>query len=59
MAGSGHRWYYKHNAIISILEAIAKGRDRILLTLATGTGKTSVAFEIAWKLFHSRWNLTD
>ena len=31
--------------------------DRILLTLATGTGKTSIAFQLAWKLFHSRWNL--
>ena len=30
-----------------------------MLTLATGTGKTSVAFQIAWKLFHSRWNLVD
>ena len=59
---NGGQWdlrYYKYNAITSILEAIAKGQDRILLTLATGTGKTSVAFEVAWKLFHSRWNLTD
>src|SRR5664279_3537748 len=30
----------------------------ILLTLATGTGKTFIAFQIAWKLFHSRWNLS-
>lgn len=51
--------YYQHNAIQSVLEAIAKGQDRILLTMATGTGKTAVAFQIAWKLFHSRWNLTD
>jgi type I restriction enzyme R subunit len=36
-----------------------EGRKRILLTLATGTGKTFIAFQIAWKLFHSRWNLTD
>ena len=41
------------------MEAIAAGRDRILLTLATGTGKTFIAFQIAWKLFHSRWNLAD
>jgi type I restriction enzyme R subunit len=34
-------------------------RQRILLTLATGTGKTFIAFQIAWKLFHSRWNLND
>jgi len=40
-----------------VLEAIAKKRQRILLTLATGTGKTFIAFQIAWKLFHSRWNL--
>ena len=32
--------------------------QRILLTLATGTGKTLIAFQIAWKLFHSRWNLS-
>ena len=41
------------------MEAIVQGRDRILLTLATGTGKTFIAFQIAWKLFHSRWNLGD
>jgi type I restriction enzyme, R subunit len=34
-----------------------RGQERILLTLATGTGKTFIAFQIAWKLFHSRWNL--
>ena len=33
-------------------------KQRILLTLATGTGKTFIAFQIAWKLFHSRWNLS-
>ena len=42
-----------------MLEAIGAGRDRILLTLATGTGKTFIAFQLAWKLFHSRWNLND
>ena len=50
--------YYQHNAINQALEAIAAGRERILLTLATGTGKTSIAFQIAWKLFHARWSLT-
>ncbi|MCG5509126.1 EcoAI/FtnUII family type I restriction enzme subunit R [Ectothiorhodospira lacustris] len=50
--------YYQHNAINQALEAIAAGRDRILLTLATGTGKTAIAFQIAWKLFHARWSLT-
>ncbi|MDG1670363.1 MAG: DEAD/DEAH box helicase family protein [Akkermansiaceae bacterium] len=49
--------YYQHNAISKALEKIAQGSDRILLTLATGTGKTVIAFQLAWKLFHSRWNL--
>jgi type I restriction enzyme, R subunit len=49
--------YYQHNAINRALEAIAAGRDRILLTLATGTGKTAIAFQIAWKLFQARWSL--
>ena len=51
--------YYQHNAINRALESIAAGKNRILLTLATGTGKTFIAFQIAWKLFHSRWNLKD
>ncbi len=58
----GGQWqprYYQHNAITKALEAVSEGEDRILLTLATGTGKTAIAFQIAWKLFHSRWNLTD
>ncbi|PKM35016.1 MAG: restriction endonuclease subunit R [Gammaproteobacteria bacterium HGW-Gammaproteobacteria-10] len=50
--------YYQHNAINNALEAIAEGEQRILLTLATGTGKTAIAFQLAWKLFHSRWNLS-
>ena len=57
----GGKWqprYYQHNAITAVLEAIAKGEQRILLTLATGTGKTSIAFQIAWKLFHAQWNLS-
>jgi type I restriction enzyme R subunit len=51
--------YYQYNAIQRTLDAIADGRDRILLTLATGTGKTVIAFQIAWKLFQSRWNISD
>ena len=51
--------YYQDVAITRVLEAIEAGRDRILLTLATGTGKTFIAFQLAWKLFQSRWNLTD
>ena len=50
--------YYQDIAIERVLEAIAEGQQRILLTLATGTGKTFIAFQIAWKLFHSRWNLS-
>ncbi len=49
--------YYQENAIHNTLEAIAAGQQRILLTLATGTGKTCIAFQVAWKLFHSRWSL--
>ncbi len=51
--------YYQHNAIERVLEAISAKKTRILLTLATGTGKTAVAFQITWKLFHARWNLSD
>jgi len=50
--------YYQENAINNALEAIAQGKQRILLTLATGTGKTCIAFQMAWKLFHSRWSLS-
>ena len=55
--GGKSAYYFQDIAIERVLEAIAAGRDRILLTLATGTGKTFIAFQIAWKLFHSRWNL--
>lgn len=51
--------YYQDIAIERVLDAIADHKQRILLTLATGTGKTFIAFQLAWKLFHSRWNLTD
>jgi len=57
----GGKWelrYYQHKAITAVLEALGKGDRRILLTLATGTGKTSIAFQIAWKLFQSSWNLS-
>jgi type I restriction enzyme R subunit len=50
--------YYQDLAIESVLKAIAANEPRILLTLATGTGKTFIAFQIAWKLFYSRWNLS-
>ena len=48
--------YYQKNAVNNVLKAIANGEQRLLLTLATGTGKTFIAFQIAWKLFHARWN---
>lgn len=56
----GGRWqprYYQENAINKVLESVGAGKKRILLTLATGTGKTAIAFQIAWKLFQSKWNL--
>ena len=55
--GSHPGRYYQDVAVERVLEAIAQNKKRILLTLATGTGKTFVAFQIAWKLFNSRWSL--
>lgn len=49
--------YYQENAIIKVLEAVANDQQRILLTLATGTGKTAIAFQIAWKLFQAKWTV--
>lgn len=49
--------FYQEIAVDRTMDAIAEKRNRILLTLATGTGKTFLAFQIAWKLFHTRWNL--
>jgi type I restriction enzyme R subunit len=56
--GSHPSRYYQDIAVERVLDAIAAKRQRILLTLATGTGKTFIAFQIAWKLFHTRWNLS-
>jgi type I restriction enzyme R subunit len=56
--GSHPSRYYQDIAVERVMEAISDDRQRILLTLATGTGKTFIAFQIAWKLFHSRWNLS-
>jgi type I restriction enzyme R subunit len=55
--GSHPSRYYQDIAVERVIEAIAENKPRILLTLATGTGKTFIAFQVAWKLFHSRWNL--
>src|SRR3989338_3141738 len=49
--------YYQEIAINNSLNAIAEDKKRILLTLATGTGKTAIAFQIAWKLYQTRWTL--
>jgi type I restriction enzyme R subunit len=57
-SGSWQLRYYQEIAVQRTVEAIAQGKDRILLTLATGTGKTAIAFQIAWKLFQTRWNLS-
>jgi type I restriction enzyme R subunit len=56
-SGSWQLRYYQEIAVRNTIEAIANGKERILLTLATGTGKTAIAFQIAWKLFQTRWNL--
>lgn len=56
-SGSWQLRYYQEIAVQRTVEAIAQGKERILLTLATGTGKTAIAFQIAWKLFQTRWNL--
>src|SRR6266702_3867692 len=50
--------YYQGIAINRAVEAIVTGKRRILLTMATGTGKTPVAFQICWKLWNARWNRT-
>lgn len=50
--------YYQRIAIQRVIEAILLGQSRILATLATGTGKTCVAFQVCWKLWNSRWNRT-
>jgi type I restriction enzyme R subunit len=57
-SGSWRIRFYQEIAVERVLERIAAGDKRILLTLATGTGKTSIAFQIAWKLFQTRWNLS-
>lgn len=47
--------YYQRNAINATVEAIARGQDRVLLVMATGTGKTYTAFQIIWRLWKSDW----
>lgn len=55
--GKGER-YYAQIAVNRTMEAILKGKRRLLLTMATGTGKTAVAFQLCWKLWNARWNRT-
>ncbi|MBA3413819.1 MAG: DEAD/DEAH box helicase family protein, partial [Chloroflexia bacterium] len=49
--------YYQRIAINRAIQAIAEGQRRVLLTLATGTGKTTIAFQIAWKLSEAKWTV--
>jgi len=53
--GKGQR-YYQEIAINRVIQAILQGKKRVLLTMATGTGKTAVAYQICWKLWTTRWN---
>ena len=53
--GKGER-YYQQTATNRIVEVILRGQRRLLVTMATGTGKTAVAFQVCWKLWNSRWN---
>ncbi len=46
--------YYQERAIQAALATILQGQKRVLLTLATGTGKTFIAFQVAWKLYHTK-----
>ncbi len=55
LVGKGER-YYQEIAVNRAVEGILQGRPRQLLTMATGTGKTAVAFQICWKLWNSGWN---
>jgi type I restriction enzyme R subunit len=48
--------YYQEIAINRALQSILQGKHRVLLTMATGTGKTLVAFQICWKLWSAKWN---
>lgn len=51
--------YYQENAVNAVIKALSMGKKRILLTLATGTGKTKISYQIVWKLMQARWNLRN
>ncbi|MEK7103839.1 MAG: DEAD/DEAH box helicase family protein, partial [Patescibacteria group bacterium] len=57
LEGDKGKRYYQEIAINNVLNAVSSEKTRILLTMATGTGKTAVAFQVAWKLFQTKWNL--
>ena len=57
ISGTKPPYYFQEIAVNNALNAIAENKSRILLTLATGTGKTTIAFHIVWKLYQTRWNL--
>jgi len=57
IGGSKDVRYYQEIAVNHTMAAVADNKPRILLTMATGTGKTFIAFQIAWKLYQTRWNL--
>ncbi|NQT49462.1 DEAD/DEAH box helicase family protein [Candidatus Kuenenbacteria bacterium] len=57
IGGTKRPRYYQEIAVNKTLDAIAENKNRILLTLATGTGKTFIAFQVAWKIFQTRWSL--
>ncbi len=57
-SGTWQPRYYQEIAVKNTLQAVSNRQNRILLTLATGTGKTAIAFQIAWKMFQTRWNLS-
>jgi type I restriction enzyme R subunit len=60
-ADKGGQWnlrYYQERAVNTVLDAVSTGKERLLLTLATGTGKTSIAAQIVWKLYQARWSLS-
>jgi len=59
LVGDKQSRYYQEIAVNKAIEAIADGKPRILLTLATGTGKTFIAFQIVHKLLSVRWNLDN
>lgn len=56
--GSVPPHYYQQIAINRTIQSILDGKKRVLLTMATGTGKTVVAFQISWRLWNARWNRT-